>query len=215
MLSFPMQSTFRGQGNLIELQTWVLIPPLILTGIVLRFSGFSFVSYDMQDFLLGWYDRLATDGFAAFREPFSNYAPLYLYLLCLITKTARFLPRVVAIKLLSIFFDLLNAALVYKILRIKYPQAATAWIGAACFLLLPIVLLNSSYWGQSDAIYACFVLGLAITAMIALTWVTLYARTVKESNPETILLCALVSVVFMPFFLPKMHDRYFYLAEVL
>jgi Gpi18-like mannosyltransferase len=303
--------------------TWVLIPTLIFVGIGLRFSGLSFASIDIEDFLLNWYDRLALDGFVALREPFSNYTPPYLYLLFLMTKTANFIPKIAAIKLLSICFDFLNVFLVYKILKIRYPQGVTALTGAALFLVLPTILLNSSYWGQSDAIYTFFllacvfflmkdqsliaviflgvafsfkaqaaflgplllllivkkkipwfylgivplvyglmmipaaltgrsmielltiyvnqtgfyqtlsehapnlylfipnslygpvlVIGLLMTALVALTWTTMYALKLKEFTPQTILLCSLVSVAFMPFFLPKMHDRYFYLAEV-
>jgi Gpi18-like mannosyltransferase len=311
------------KANSAKWWTWVLIPALIFVGIGLRFSGLSFTSIDIQDFLLDWYDKLALDGFAAFREPFSNYTPPYLYLLFLMTKTANFIPKIAAIKLLSICFDFLNAFLVYKILKIRYPQGTTALTGAALFLVLPTVLLNSSYWGQSDAVYTFFllacvfffmkdqfliamiflgvafsfkaqtaflgplvllliikkkipwfylgtvplvyglmmipaamtgrsmielltiyvnqtgfyqtlsehapnlylftpnslyapvlVIGLITTVLIALTWTAVYARKIKEFTPQTILLCSLVSAAFMPFFLPKMHDRYFYLAEV-
>jgi len=302
---------------------WILVPLLILAAISLRFAGLNFVSIDIHDFLLDWYNKLATNGFAALREPFSNYTPPYLYLLFVVTQTVGFIPKVAAMKLLSICFDFLNAFLVYKILKIRYPQGATALIGAVVFLLLPTILLNSAYWGQSDGIYTFFLLaclfflmkdrpflamiflgisfsfkaqavflgplvlllivkkkipwfylgvvplvyalmmipaalagrpiielltiyagqagtyhtlsehapnlylfipntlytpvlliGLITTVLIALTWTAIYARKLKEFTPQTILLCALVSVAFMPFFLPKMHDRYFYPAEV-
>jgi Gpi18-like mannosyltransferase len=58
------------------------------------------------------------------------------------------------------------------------------------------------------------ILGLLTTLVITVAWITVYAGRIKEFTPPMILLCALVSVAFVPFFLPKMHDRYFYLAEV-
>jgi Gpi18-like mannosyltransferase len=240
------------------------------------------------------------------------------------TKTAGFIPRIAAIKLPSIGFDFLNAFLVYRILKIRHPQGVTALIGASSFLLLPTVLLNSTYWGQSDAIFTFFLLGcifflmqdqpliamifwgisfsfkaqaaflsplillliirkkipwyyagivpviyglliipaalsgrpvielltiyfgqadtyqmlsmsapniylllpnirydvglfigLIATTLIILIWTIVYASKIKEFTPPVILLCALVAVAYMPFFLPKMHDRYFYLADVL
>ena len=325
MSDFPAQSNLARKEHTTKWLTWVLVPIFILTGIGLRFAGLNFLSADLRYYILGWYDKLATRGFAALREPFSNYAPPYLYLLFLMTKTSNFLPKIIAIKMLSICFDFLNAFLVYKILKIKYPQGTIAWIGASSFLLLPTVLLNSAYWGQSDAIYTFFLLacvfflmkeqpffamvflafsfsfkpqaaflsslvlllivkkkipwfylgivplvytllmmpaalagrsllelltlyggeayiyrkfsmnapnlylfipnnlynsrsvliGVTIAAFIALLWTTIYARKIKEFTPPLILFCALVSVALMPFFLPKMHDRYFYLAEVL
>lgn len=325
MSIFPVHSDLDIKKNSAKWQVWILALTMALLGIGLRFAGLDFVSADLRYYILGWYDKLATDGLAALREPFSNYTPPYLYLLFLMTRTAEFIPQIVAIKLLSICFDLLNALLVHKILKIKYPQGALAWIGATSFLLLPTVLLNSAYWGQSDAIYAFFLLacvfffmkeqyavamvflaisfsfkpqaaflgplvlllivgkkipwfylgmvplvytlmmipaalmgrpliellsiygseayvyrkfsmhapnpyllvpnsfynstslliGVMMSTIIALLWTTIYARKIKEFTPPVILLCGLVSVAFMPFFLPKMHDRYFYLAEVL
>jgi Gpi18-like mannosyltransferase len=234
------------------------------------------------------------------------------------------IPDVVAIKLISIFFDLVNAFLVLKILKIRYPDGIQAWMGAALFLALPTVFLNSAYWGQADAIYTCFLLacllfllkdqplpamvflgiafgfkaqaiflapfilllvvkrripllylgmiplvylllmipaaltgrpmldlltiyldqagvyqslsehapnlylfisnrfytpvaaiGVGVTALVVVTWVILYARKLKGFTPSILLVCALASAVMMAFFLPKMHDRYFYPAEVL
>src|SRR5215208_2776247 len=129
---------------------------MIITGMGLRFAGLNFLSIDMHYYILGWYDKLAVAGFTSLREPFSNYTPPYLYLLFLITKTAGLIPKISAIKLISICFDLLNAFLIYKLLKIKYAQGVMALIGATFFLLLPTVLLNSAYWGQSDAIYTFF-----------------------------------------------------------
>ena len=324
MLRVPAQANSEMKEDSAKWLRWVPVPIFVLAGIGLRFAGLDFRSVDIYDFLLGWYDKLAVGGFEALREPFSNYTPPYLYLLFLITKTAGFIPKIAAIKLLSICFDFLNAFLVYKILKVRYPQSATALTSAALFLLLPTVLLNSAYWGQSDAIYTCFLLtciyflikdqpivamiflgisfafkaqaaflgpfilllmikkripwyslgivpvvyllmmvpavlagrpmielvtiyvnqtgfyrslsehapnlylfipntlynpvvtiGLGMTALIAVVWAAIYARKIKEFTPQMLLLCALVSAAMLPFFLPKMHDRYFYLAEVL
>ena len=303
---------------------WVLVPSLILAGIGLRFAGLKFLSIDMRVFLLDWYDKLTTGGFAALREPFYNYTPPYLYLLFFATKTAGFIPKIVGIKLLSICFDFLNAFLIYRILKIRFPQGATALLGASAFLLLPTVLLNSAYWGQSDSIYVFFLLaclfflmkqqplpamvclgvafafkaqatflaplifllllkkkipwfylgiiplmyvlmmipaaltgrpfaelltiyarqeetysaltmhapnlylifprsvhpadvvllGMIVTLIVALVWVSVYMDKVDEFTPQVILLFALMSAALIPFFLPKMHERYFYLADV-
>ena len=322
MSSFSTQ--FKKIENSADRLMWILVPLLFLIGIVLRCAGLEFKSIDIKDFLLDWYHQLAVGGFTELRAPFSNYTPPYLYLLFLMTRTAGLIPEIPAIKLLSIFFDFMNSFLIYKILKIKYPQGSVALIGAALFFLLPTVFLNSAYWGQADAIYTCFLLaflfflmkdkpfiamiflgiafsfkaqavflsplvllsiirkripwfylaivpviyvlmmipaawtgrpwielltayfdqaetyrrlsehapnlyllmpssfykqglivGLFVTALVALVWVTVYARKIKEFTPSMILLGALTSAAFMPFFLPKMHDRYFYVAEVL
>jgi Gpi18-like mannosyltransferase len=324
VLSFSARSDLESKGNPAKRLRWVLVFGLILLGIGLRFSGLGFRSMDMKDYLLDWYNELATHGHVAFRDPFSNYTPPYIYMLYMMTKTAGFIPKVAAIKLISIGFDFLNAFLVYLLLKRRYPQGVTAWMGASAFLLLPTIWLNSAYWGQADAIYTCFLLlclfflmrdqpllamislgvsfsfkaqavflgplillllirkkipwhylgiipvvyalmmipaaligrpipelltiygeqadtyqllsmnapnlylfipdafyspgvlmGLGITALVVLVWVVVYARTIREFTPPTLLLSALAAVALMPFFLPKMHDRYFYPADVL
>lgn len=59
------------------------------------------------------------------------------------------------------------------------------------------------------------ILGLGFTAMLALVWAIGYARKIKNWTPEMMLMCAAVSVTMIPFFLPKMHERYFYVADVM
>lgn len=304
---------------------WILIPIFILAGIGLRVAGIKFQSFDMRIFLLDWYNKLATGGFAALREPFYNYTPPYLYLLFLATKTAGVLPEVTAIKLISIFFDFLNAFLVYQILKIRFPKSVMSLIGASAFLLLPTIFINSAYWGQADAIYTFFLLacvfylmkeqplfamtflglsfsfkaqaiflaplilllilkkkipwfypviipvvyvlmmipaaltgrpfmqllkiyigqeeaysalsmhapnwylffpkslnnsatalfGFTVTMIVILAWTVVYEKKFREITPQTILLGAMMSSALMPFFLPKMHERYFYVANVI
>ncbi len=68
----------------------------------------------------------------------------------------------------------------------------------------------SNDW-YSPALY----LGLGFTALLALAWAIGYARKIKTLTPEIIILCAAVSTTMVPFFLPKMHERYFYLADAM
>jgi Gpi18-like mannosyltransferase len=104
----------------------------------------------------------------------------------------------------------------------------------AAFAGRPLLELLTIYFGQADTYQmlsmnapnlfllfpniryeAGLIIGLIITALIILAWIIVYARRIKEFTPAVILVCALAAVAYMPFFLPKMHDRYFYLAEVL
>jgi Gpi18-like mannosyltransferase len=297
---------------------------MILAGLIVRAAGLGFISLDMSAFLFDWYGKLVQGGFQVLREPFANYTPPYLYLLWIATLTRGILPEVVSIKLISIVFDLLNAWLVYRIVRIKTRQGPLPALAAAGFLLLPTVWINSAWWGQADALYTCFllacvyflmqgrpfeamialgfsfsikaqavflgplilllilrrkipwyylalvpavylvmmlpaalagaslfdlltvylgqagdfqvlsknapnlyvfapdslyfpvlVLGLVLALEFLLLWALIYRRRIKEFTPVVILLCALASVALAPFVLPKMHERYFYPAEVL
>jgi len=68
----------------------------------------------------------------------------------------------------------------------------------------------SNDW-YSPALY----LGLGFTGLLSLAWAIGYARKIKTLTPEIIVLCAAVSTMMVPFFLPKMHERYFYLADAM
>ena len=59
------------------------------------------------------------------------------------------------------------------------------------------------------------IMGLGFTFLLALAWAIGYALKIKTWTPEFFVMCATVSVAFMPFFLPKMHERYFYIADAL
>jgi Gpi18-like mannosyltransferase len=57
-------------------------------------------------------------------------------------------------------------------------------------------------------------IGLATTAVITMGWIyTTWQAKVKMDEKYTILI-AFISVALIPFLLPKMHDRYFYPADV-
>jgi Gpi18-like mannosyltransferase len=299
----------------------------LLTGFVvfIRIIGLLFrESLDISGFIIPWYDTLAEKGFSAFAQPFSNYTPPYLYLLWLITATQALLPKAVAIKLLSIVFDIGNALMIYKILKINNPKNDTPYLGALLFLALPTVFLNSSFWGQADGIYTFFLLisiyfllqecpsiamiafgvafafkaqavfltpflllltinkripwysylliplvylgmmtpamiagrpmgdllgiylnqagtyhslsmnapniyllipdtyysdvvmiGAVAAGIIAVAWAVYYSQKISKPIAATLILCAAVSALMLPFFLPKMHERYFYLSDTL
>jgi Gpi18-like mannosyltransferase len=124
----------------------------IFLAIALRLSFFDFESSDYHRFLSRWYDFIVTNGgFSAFEDVFSNYSPLYLYFLTLATYLP--LPKLYAIKLVSIAFDFLLAFFVLLIVRLKY-ENKLVWISSFfAALLTPTVVFNSALWGQCDATY--------------------------------------------------------------
>jgi Gpi18-like mannosyltransferase len=131
---------------------------LFLLAIALRASLYHVVTSDYTVFLSQWYDYIQTHGgFAALKYNFSNYNPPYLYMLALTT----YLPiqKLVAIKTLSVVFDGALGLFAYLILSLRYRRAYAAIIGVLVILFAPTIVINSSAWGQSDAIYAAFCLG--------------------------------------------------------
>jgi len=58
-------------------------------------------------------------------------------------------------------------------------------------------------------------IGIPLAALLLLTWVLVYGRKNFFLNQNIFMLTALISVALVPFLLPKMHDRYFYPADVI
>jgi Gpi18-like mannosyltransferase len=131
----------------------------IILALILRYFLFDYISSDYKGFLSDWYDFIAEHGFEAFAHNFSNYSPLYLYMMAIVTFGLPFLPKIVAIKIISVFFDLVLSFFVYKIVSIKYPKSFAAVCSVFAVLFAPTVFLNSACWGQADSIYTAGLIG--------------------------------------------------------
>jgi Gpi18-like mannosyltransferase len=136
---------------------WVLIVGLFLTAIWVRYHFLPTVTNDLIT-ISGWYDYIVShNGFSALKDTaFSIYTPPYLYLFVIVSYFPV-IPKIIAIKAISIIFDFICAYAIYKIAK-KVSSQTTSWFLACLFLLNPVVWLNSAYWGQCDAIYTAFLL---------------------------------------------------------
>ena len=135
-----------------------IVAVLIAVSIGIRIALYPAVTSDYTFFLSQWYDFIAGHGgFAAFKYPFSNYNPPYLYLIAVST----YLPiaRIVAIKTISVLFDGVLSLCTYLLLRRLVGARLVPVIGALLILFAPTIILNSAAWGQSDGIYTAFCLG--------------------------------------------------------
>ncbi|WP_395728278.1 glycosyltransferase 87 family protein [Nakamurella sp.] len=125
--------------------------------IAVRFAFVNEVNSDYRAFLSPWYDALsAGGGLRAIGQQIGNYNPPYLYLLAVMTYLP--IPKIIAIKLVSMVFDVVLAAFAGLIVRRRF-NSWTSAVAFAVVLAAPTVLLNSGYWGQCDSIYAAFCLG--------------------------------------------------------
>lgn len=125
---------------------------------VIRFSLLDFVSGDMGDFLLPWYQEIRdAGGLLGLDRRVGNYNILYQFVIALMT----YLPinPVWGYKLFSIIFDYLLAILiafiVYDLCKNKDGDR-NALIAYTMVLFSPLVIMNSSLWGQCDSIYTFF-----------------------------------------------------------
>ena len=130
----------------------------IILSLIIRLIFFDFESLDYQVHLSKWYDYIKSNGrFSSLsKSSFSDYNPSYLYFLVLISYLP--IPKLYAIKLISLIFDFLAAHLVYKIIKLKHPKGWLALLAAFALLFAPTVIINSSLWGQCDIIYTYFIL---------------------------------------------------------
>lgn len=156
--AIPISITNYFKDNNHKVVFWVFFWFLILPILLIRYFSLSAINDDLTSFVLKWYDHLALNGgFSALgTSSESNYTPPYLYLIALATYIP-WISKLFAIKIISIIFDFLLAAAIFKIVR-SFTSSWGAWLSYLCVLFSPVVWVNSAYWGQCDAIYTSFLL---------------------------------------------------------
>lgn len=124
-----------------------------LAGAAVRWPLRGFISWDIEGYLLPWYDLIRADGLS---EQVGNYNFLYQMAIWLFTKLP--IKPIYAYKGLSVAFDymlaLSTAALTANLAKDNKMWKAVASYSAV--LLMPTVVLNSAAWGQCDAIFCTF-----------------------------------------------------------
>jgi Gpi18-like mannosyltransferase len=131
---------------------------LFAIGLLLRLAFLPGKTWDMDSYIQ-WYNYIVRHGIInSLGGQSFGYNPPFIYLLSLATLTRSFLPKIWAIKLIPITFDLINFVLVYQIVKTRFPDNYKPLLAALFFWITPTVLINSSWWGQTDSLYACFLL---------------------------------------------------------
>lgn len=147
-------------GSALEIarRPWLQVAAFTVAGLLDRLDGLSYVSVDMSSFLLPWFDEIRQGGgLHALRSQIGDYGVPYQTIIALFT----YLPfnPVLMYKVLSICFDFVLAAaaalLTHAYCRREWfvrPYVATY----AVVMLSPLVVWNSSVWGQCDSVYTAF-----------------------------------------------------------
>lgn len=131
---------------------------IVVATLIARVFWYDVVTSDYTYFVRVWFDELDRNGLGAFASSFSDYAPFYLYLLNLLTVFP--VPSLYSVKTLSLAFDALIAFGGYQIVKrtsVWPHRKDILFFCAALLFSLPTVAMNSSLWGQSDAVYAASV----------------------------------------------------------
>ena len=130
---------------------------LVLT-LVARYAMLPFESDDYRSAFSAWYEFIYRNGaFLALKHEIYTYPVAYFYLLAIFSLFE--VPALAAIKTVSIIFDYVMAFFVYRCVRLKYrggEKEIVPILAGLATLFAPTVFLNSSTWGQCDAIYTSF-----------------------------------------------------------
>ena len=144
---------------LVKHRRTLLVVVGVLAAFALRYPNLPNVTGDYYWYSSHTYAFIVENGyFAALRHDFSDYNVPHLYLLTVMAALLPGLHSLVAIKALSMLFELALAYFVYKCVAHKHPDSKSVVpiLAGLATLLAPTVVLNGSAWGQADAIYTTF-----------------------------------------------------------
>jgi Gpi18-like mannosyltransferase len=163
---------------------------LILIAVVVRYLGLPMRNPDMDTGgYLAWYGYVLAHGrFAALKDNFYNYPPVYIYLLDLISYLDGLVPRIVLIKSLSFAFELIAAFIVFRIVARQTGDTRRSTFAALLFLCLPTLIMNGAFWGQCDIIYTTF--------LLAFAWALIAGRPVLAMAMFSVALSIKVQAIF-------------------
>lgn len=155
-------------------RTWgpariAVVAVVVLGALAVRLAFVQFQSGDFTAFFGPWYEYIQQHGhFAALKDNFANYNVPYLYLMAILSYTP--LSALYAVKLISVVFDLVLVFFAYRIVELRRPGTWWPVLAGALVLFLPTVVMNSSLWGQADAIYSAFAIGGVYFALRRRPW---------------------------------------------
>ncbi len=134
----------------------ILFIGILLLVLVFAICTSNYVSGDYYIYLGNWIESYKSLSFSECLNnitTISNYTPVYNYFLIIIAKLG--VNSLHAIKFVTFIFSLLlviSMELVIFFVR----KSEFNFLRAACFLLVPTICIEYSFWGQCDAIYTAF-----------------------------------------------------------
>ena len=135
----------------------LLVAALILLAVLARWAGWREKTNDMNIFFQ-WYNQLkAAGGWRGLDTSIGNYNAPFSYLLVLVMH----LPGPLILKMKAVFVtgDVVLAFFTYRITALRWPASRVPTAAALVVVLFPTVVLNASYLGQIDAMWAAPALG--------------------------------------------------------
>ena len=137
---------------------------LLALAMALRGHVFYYRTGDYNDFLSRWVEFYRqSGGFCALSQSVGNYNLPYLYFLAAFSYLD--IPDLYLIKLLSVFFDIILAWGVARLVYVFKDNRNCVLAAFFVTLYLPTVYLNGALWGQCDSIYAAFAIWSIVFAL--------------------------------------------------
>jgi Gpi18-like mannosyltransferase len=134
-----------------------LLAVLVALAVLARWAGRDEKTADMRIFFQ-WYGRLkAAGGWRGLGQEIGNYNAPFLYLLTLAVYLPG--PLILKIKAIWVVFDVVLAFVAYRIVGLRFPGRRIPAVAALIMVLLPTVVINASFYGQMDSMWAAAALG--------------------------------------------------------
>jgi Gpi18-like mannosyltransferase len=148
---------------------WLLVAALAGLAVLARRAGWFIRTNDMAIFTQWVHQMQAAGGWRGIGREIGNYNAPFLYLLAVVI----YLPGSLIVKLKAIFvvFDLALAFVTYRIVALRFADRRVPAAAALAMLLLPTVVINASWYGQMDAMWASFALAGVYFLMRDRPWV--------------------------------------------
>jgi Gpi18-like mannosyltransferase len=179
---------------------WIWIYSTVAGSFAIRASLLDLESNDYRMYLSTWYDFFLHHGrwkgLGLFSVKFASYPPLYMYLVSL--STLMPIPKLYAIKMLSLIGDYLAAWFVWRLVDMEFPLTRRPWGALTTFLFVPTVVMNGSLWGQCDVMYVCGFLASLFYLLEKRSVAALVAFGFSCSlKPQAIFWCPLLAALFI------------------
>lgn len=130
----------------------------LLLGLGFRLAVWSHATTDADLYLKPWYAFAHEHGWKALGVGFTNYTPLYSYLLIAVTGFDGLAPPLLLVKAISFAFEFGAAILAYRFVLTATGSRNRASVALAAAWIAPSVLYNGALLGQADSIWAFFVI---------------------------------------------------------
>lgn len=154
-LLFIATSSIFAVNEKTDLMNFLFISLSVAALLYIRIALLYFPSRDYNIYLSQWLLAMRPLSVKeALVTEIGDYNLPYLYFLIILSRFK--LNDLIFIKFFSCVFDVLTAYFVMKVVALKTDKKHWQLLSFAFTLAVPTVILNSSFWGQCDSVYAAF-----------------------------------------------------------